>query len=85
MVLGLVLAWLPLNLINLSRDFNGVTAWFSTIFAFCHVIAMTSAAWNPVIYSWFNPQLRMALKSIMARSTPTSERLPLVNVLKMSR
>uniref|UniRef100_A0A914RQR0 G-protein coupled receptors family 1 profile domain-containing protein n=1 Tax=Parascaris equorum TaxID=6256 RepID=A0A914RQR0_PAREQ len=75
MVLGLVLAWLPLNLINLSRDFNGVFAWFSTIFAFCHVIAMTSAAWNPVIYSWFNPQLRMALKSIMARSAATSERV----------
>ncbi|VDM30162.1 unnamed protein product [Toxocara canis] len=84
MVLGLVLAWLPLNLINLSRDFNGVNAWFSAMFAFCHVIAMTSAAWNPVIYSWFNPQLRTTLKSMMGSSSPKTERLPLVNVLKTS-
>uniref|UniRef100_A0A915PIA5 G-protein coupled receptors family 1 profile domain-containing protein n=1 Tax=Setaria digitata TaxID=48799 RepID=A0A915PIA5_9BILA len=58
MVLSFVLAWLPLNLINLSRDFYGVSSLFSIMFALCHVIAMTSAVWNPVIYTWFNPQLR---------------------------
>lgn len=64
MVMGLVLAWLPMNLINLYRDFDNSeksSPWFSLIFAFCHVSAMTSAVWNPIIYSWFNPQFKETL------------------------
>ncbi|WKY07028.1 hypothetical protein Q1695_006872 [Nippostrongylus brasiliensis] len=34
------------------------------VFALCHVSAMTSAALNPVIYSWFNPQFRGAIQSL---------------------
>ncbi|CAJ0933128.1 unnamed protein product, partial [Mesorhabditis belari] len=67
MVGGLVLAWMPLNVMNLLRDFfqfGGTTPWFSTVFALCHVVAMTSAVWNPLIYSWFNPQFRTAIKGI---------------------
>lgn len=46
MVFFLVLAWLPMNLINLWRDFDaseGVSEWYSLVFAACHVVAMTSA------------------------------------------
>ncbi|KAH7721901.1 NPR-3 protein [Aphelenchoides avenae] len=46
MVFFMVLAWLPMNLINLWRDFDaseGVSEWYSLIFAACHVVAMTSA------------------------------------------
>lgn len=68
MVLSFVLAWLPLNLINLSRDFYGVSSLFSILFALCHVIAMTSAVWNPVIYSWFNPQLRTTIKGVLKKT-----------------
>ncbi|VDN21540.1 unnamed protein product [Gongylonema pulchrum] len=68
MVLSFVLAWLPLNLINLSRDFYGVSSLFSILFALCHVIAMTSAVWNPVIYTWFNPQLRTTIKGILKKA-----------------
>ncbi|CAJ0587782.1 unnamed protein product, partial [Mesorhabditis spiculigera] len=66
MVGGLVLAWMPLNAMNLLRDFFqfGGEGWFSTVFALCHVVAMTSAVWNPLIYSWFNPQFRAAIKGI---------------------
>uniref|UniRef100_A0AC34FCB4 G-protein coupled receptors family 1 profile domain-containing protein n=1 Tax=Panagrolaimus sp. ES5 TaxID=591445 RepID=A0AC34FCB4_9BILA len=71
MVGGLVLAWLPLNLINLWRDFSSddqsQSEWYSLIFAGCHVIAMTSAAWNPIFYSWFNPQFRDTLKTAFGR------------------
>ncbi|TMS38476.1 hypothetical protein L596_005195 [Steinernema carpocapsae] len=81
MVLGLVLAWLPLNLINLWRDFDSTeepSKWFSLLFAGGHVIAMTSAALNPVIYSWFNPQFKEILQNIFETflfcktKTPTS-------------
>ena len=78
--MGLVLAWLPMNLINLWRDFNdvGSSEWYSLIFALCHATgflilcfmteifyftAMTSAVWNPIIYSWFNPQFKQTLRS----------------------
>uniref|UniRef100_A0A7I4YP57 7TM GPCR domain containing protein n=1 Tax=Haemonchus contortus TaxID=6289 RepID=A0A7I4YP57_HAECO len=66
MVLGFIFAWMPLNAINLYRDFGSFsnTTWFSTVFALCHVSAMTSAALNPVIYSWFNPQFRGAIQSL---------------------
>uniref|UniRef100_A0A1I7ZKY0 G_PROTEIN_RECEP_F1_2 domain-containing protein n=1 Tax=Steinernema glaseri TaxID=37863 RepID=A0A1I7ZKY0_9BILA len=70
MVLGLVLAWLPLNLINLWRDFDNSdpSEWFSLVFAGGHVVAMTSAALNPVIYSWFNPQFRETLQNIFRKA-----------------
>ncbi|KAL6738365.1 hypothetical protein Aduo_011920 [Ancylostoma duodenale] len=66
MVLGFIFAWMPLNAINLYRDLGSSvnSPWFSTVFALCHVLAMTSAALNPVIYSWFNPQFRSAIQSL---------------------
>ncbi|KAK6746496.1 hypothetical protein RB195_000019 [Necator americanus] len=66
MVLGFIFAWMPLNAINLYRDLGSSVGspWFSTVFALCHVLAMTSAALNPVIYSWFNPQFRSAIQSL---------------------
>ncbi|KAK6027622.1 7 transmembrane receptor [Ostertagia ostertagi] len=66
MVLGFIFAWMPLNAINMYRDWGSFTnkPWFSTVFALCHVSAMTSAALNPVIYSWFNPQFRRAVQSL---------------------
>ncbi|KAK0399910.1 hypothetical protein QR680_003270 [Steinernema hermaphroditum] len=71
MVLGLVLAWLPLNLFNLWRDFDSnqePSEWFSLLFAAGHVVAMTSAALNPVIYSWFNPQFRETLQNVFRKA-----------------
>lgn len=66
MVLGFVFAWMPLNAINLYRDWSTFAnkPWYSTVFALCHVSAMTSAALNPVIYSWFNPQFRGVIQSL---------------------
>ncbi|CAD5221940.1 unnamed protein product [Bursaphelenchus okinawaensis] len=68
MVGGLVLAWLPMNLINLMRDFDAspdrFNDWYSLVFAGCHVVAMTSAVWNFVIYSWFNPQFKETLLQV---------------------
>ncbi|KAI3416345.1 hypothetical protein GPALN_005880 [Globodera pallida] len=77
MVAGLVLAWLPMNLINLWRDFNSEnsansedaksTEWYSLIFAACHSVAMTSAVWNPLIYSFFNPQFKETIRTSLER------------------
>ncbi|KAL3084789.1 hypothetical protein niasHT_031674 [Heterodera trifolii] len=77
MVAGLVLAWLPMNLINLWRDFNSENSansddaksneWYSLIFAACHSVAMTSAVWNPLIYSFFNPQFKETIRASLER------------------
>uniref|UniRef100_A0A914DEM0 G-protein coupled receptors family 1 profile domain-containing protein n=1 Tax=Acrobeloides nanus TaxID=290746 RepID=A0A914DEM0_9BILA len=76
MVGGLVLAWLPMNLVNLYRDYflDSIHPSYSLIFAGCHVVAMTSAVWNPIIYSWFNPQFRSTLKNAFARNAHMSMR-----------
>ncbi|KAF8372866.1 npr-3 [Pristionchus pacificus] len=70
MVGGLLIAWMPLNLVNLYRDFFDITSfgpWYSTVFAFSHVIAMMSGVVNPVIYSWFNPSFRSAIQNLIRR------------------
>uniref|UniRef100_A0A914WC16 G-protein coupled receptors family 1 profile domain-containing protein n=1 Tax=Plectus sambesii TaxID=2011161 RepID=A0A914WC16_9BILA len=93
MVFSFLLAWLPLNFVNIVRDFDlspyyvestigheqvaedssskqssfGIIPvnWFSVFFAAGHVVAMTSAVWNPLIYGWYNPQFRTALRQII--------------------
>ncbi|GMS95765.1 hypothetical protein PENTCL1PPCAC_17940, partial [Pristionchus entomophagus] len=94
MVGGLFVAWMPLNLINLYRDFFEITsfgAWYTTVFATCHVIAMMSGIVNPLIYSWFNPAFRTAVENVIRRcavgrfqsSSGDSEVRPLKHTIKL--
>jgi hypothetical protein len=52
--------------VNKIYLFNKI-AWFSLIFAGCHSIAMTSAVWNPIIYSFFNPQFKDTIRMALER------------------
>lgn len=65
MVVFFVLAWLPLNVINLLRDFELVNfeEFFNFVFVLCHLTSMTSLVWNPIIYSFFNRPFRTAFKT----------------------
>ncbi|KAI6221934.1 G-PROTEIN-RECEP-F1-2 domain-containing protein [Aphelenchoides fujianensis] len=84
MVAALVLTWLPLNFINLWRDFapsEFVSTWYTVFFAGCHVLAMCSAVANVVIYSWFNPQFKETLMQIVDRQRSRS---PLAGLRKLS-
>lgn len=48
MLMSFSFAWLPLNALNLFRDFSMIdNPWYSTIFAFGHIAAMSSLIWNP--------------------------------------
>ncbi|WKX89817.1 hypothetical protein Q1695_009010 [Nippostrongylus brasiliensis] len=67
MVLSFIFAWMPLNAINLYRDWGSfgqqaLQLSLFKVFALCHVSVMASAALNTVIYSWFNPQFRGAIQ-----------------------
>ena len=62
------ICWLPLVLLNLLADVaSGIFADtdFTLAFAVAHVIAMTSACLNPVLYGWFNSSFKRELKGLL--------------------
>ena len=60
--------WLPLVLLNLLADVASTIfadTDFTLAFAVAHVIAMTSACLNPVLYGWFNSSFKRELKGLL--------------------
>ncbi|XP_053639908.2 neuropeptide Y receptor type 6-like [Cherax quadricarinatus] len=57
--------WLPWNIVNLLADFGYEgfrdPTHLYTVFGACHMIAMSSACINPVLYGWLNTNLRREL------------------------
>jgi len=62
MVLIFGSTWLPLNLINLVTDLDlfdmYCLKYYHAAFALCHLIAMSSACFNPFLYGRFNDSFR---------------------------
>ncbi|KAF0297988.1 Neuropeptide F receptor [Amphibalanus amphitrite] len=55
------ISWVPLNVCNLVIDlimYNGSLEKLRIIFAVCHMILMTSACSNPILYGWLNDNFR---------------------------
>lgn len=57
------ICWLPLNVFHLLREFKPAAFMYksskpSTIFFFCHGLAMSSVCYNPFIYCWLNEHFR---------------------------
>ena len=53
------ICWLPLNILNALRDTSTLTdsmseEVFCGVYAVCHVLGMSSACANPVIYGFLN-------------------------------
>ncbi|CAG7786981.1 unnamed protein product [Allacma fusca] len=62
-----VISWLPLNVFNVVWDLadeieNKQT--FYIIYAICHMIGMSSACSNPVLYGWLNENFRKEFRDI---------------------
>ncbi|XP_075148671.1 neuropeptide F receptor isoform X2 [Haematobia irritans] len=55
-------SWLPLNFFNLYADMKrgAVTHSMLVAYAFCHMIGMSSACSNPLLYGWLNDNFRGA-------------------------
>ncbi|XP_065361931.1 neuropeptide F receptor isoform X2 [Calliphora vicina] len=53
-------SWLPLNIFNLYADMKrpAVTNDMMVMYAFCHMIGMSSACSNPLLYGWLNDNFR---------------------------
>ena len=55
------ICWMPLNLYHLIVDFSQSTSptrHNSTLFFFCHWLAMSNVCYNPFIYCWLNEHFR---------------------------
>ncbi|CAM1325958.1 NPY1R (predicted) [Pycnogonum litorale] len=53
--------WLPLNILNLISDFGigfEERTTFNIVFAICHMVGMSSACSNPILYGWLNENFR---------------------------
>uniref|UniRef100_A0A336MCS0 CSON013600 protein n=1 Tax=Culicoides sonorensis TaxID=179676 RepID=A0A336MCS0_CULSO len=60
------LSWLPINLFNLYSDLvladSSLTDSHIIFYAFCHMVAMSSACFNPLLYGYFNDNFRKGFK-----------------------
>lgn len=64
------LSWLPLNLLNTFADLSGSSFGnlksFLITFALCHMVGMSSACSNPLLYGWLNDTFRKEFKEVFA-------------------
>jgi neuropeptide Y receptor len=68
------ISWLPLNIFNLVVDYwnpfgedrQSMMIWY----AVCHMMGMSSACSNPLLYGWLNDNFRKEFKEILASVCP---------------
>lgn len=69
------ISWLPLNLFNLFSDIylshHPVNQQILVSYAVCHMIGMSSACSNPLLYGWLNDNFRKEFKEILCHEAPT--------------
>ncbi|XP_062703012.1 neuropeptide F receptor-like [Aedes albopictus] len=63
------ISWLPLNLFNLFADLylSGITQEIMVAYAICHMMGMSSACSNPLLYGWLNDNFRKEFNEILCR------------------
>ncbi|VDL60697.1 unnamed protein product [Hymenolepis diminuta] len=73
MVVVFVVCWIPLNAVSIYTDMrmedpNYRPPYYSdVIFLTCHIIAMSSAVYNPLLYAWLSETFRRNLWSMIPR------------------
>ncbi|KAK2149552.1 hypothetical protein LSH36_447g05018 [Paralvinella palmiformis] len=74
------LSWMPLNVCNIIADFEPQLLQFTDeqtgqlIFAICHMLVLSSACTNPVLYGWLNENFRREFVKVLCARCPGSER-----------
>lgn len=72
MVVVFVVCWIPLNALSIysdtkANDPNFTIPYFNAIFVTCHIIAMSSAVYNPLLYAWLSETFRRNLRTLVPR------------------
>uniref|UniRef100_A0A182P5Y9 G-protein coupled receptors family 1 profile domain-containing protein n=1 Tax=Anopheles epiroticus TaxID=199890 RepID=A0A182P5Y9_9DIPT len=64
-------SWLPLNLFNLFADLyvHAITQDIMVAYAICHMVGMSSACSNPLLYGWLNDNFRKEFNELLCRSS----------------
>ncbi|XP_032578231.1 neuropeptide F receptor isoform X1 [Drosophila sechellia] len=67
-------SWLPLNFFNLYADMerSPVTQSMLVRYAICHMIGMSSACSNPLLYGWLNDNFRKEFQELLCRCSDTN-------------
>ncbi|XP_076043058.1 neuropeptide Y receptor type 2-like [Oratosquilla oratoria] len=69
--IAFAVSWLPWHVVNLMADFHYSgfhnPRYLYTVFGACHIIAMSSACTNPILYGWHNTNLRRELLDFLPR------------------
>ncbi|GIY53922.1 neuropeptide F receptor [Caerostris darwini] len=66
------ITWLPWNIFNLIADFYPDCMAVESLylgFVVCHIIAMTSTTTNPILYGWFNTNIRKEIVLVKMKMT----------------
>ena len=66
-------SWLPLHLFNIIVDFiapdeDNASQWMNLyiMYAFCHMLGMSSSCTNPILYGWLNENFRKEFSEIFS-------------------
>lgn len=63
------ISWLPLNIFNLYSDVylekEAFTENLLVVYAICHMMGMSSACSNPVLYGWLNENFKKEFREIL--------------------
>lgn len=63
------ISWLPLNIFNLYSDVylkkEALSQDLLVIYAICHMMGMSSACSNPVLYGWLNENFKKEFREIL--------------------
>ncbi|KAL3864990.1 hypothetical protein ACJMK2_006629 [Sinanodonta woodiana] len=66
--MSFALAWLPLTILNTLADYRYqlfMDKHFNYVYAYCLLLAMSSASINPIMYGWFNTNFREAFIDVV--------------------
>lgn len=76
MVMIFVICWIPLNTLLMVNDLmKGALEkknFFSLVFLICHVLAMSSAVYNPFLYAWMTENFKKEFRMIIPCVFPNS-------------
>ncbi|KAF2362076.1 G protein-coupled receptor rhodopsin-like [Trinorchestia longiramus] len=69
-------SWLPWHVVNLLADFNYFQSpeYFYAVFGACHILAMSTACSNPVLYGWLNTNLKREILIVLSMLFKTGRR-----------
>lgn len=63
------ISWLPLNIFNLYSDVylekEALSQDLLVLYAICHMMGMSSACTNPVLYGWLNENFKKEFREIL--------------------